>query len=603
MARKLKNKCEQNNYQDEAMVKEYDKGRRAGRKNSKSSNRGRSDRNNRRAGTNDPEFYNAGAQITKDVASFTFEASLGLPIVDNMNPRTAANTIAGLPEFQATSAVKKPRVFSAKNIPTPGIMALHIVPTIGNSSGVNDPINKAMNQLYAYIQQNKSGKLAYEAPDVAFFILSLGNAFAFYKYCTRLYATAAHKFSAINRYEPRALVTANKVDWQSLRSNLADFRTWINLYARELRSFAVPKDINYFKRQEMLYETYYADAETAKAQYYCFVPSGFYVFSEGTPSSVIPKLTYTPLNNSQTPLTVQQLMEYGDSLISPISGSNAMRRVQADMLYIFKAEGCWSVPEIPENYDVEIRHDKAILSQMENAYIYGDESSFTGFITQQMQINASYLRNQVTMSSTLVGEDASLTNGEWDVWNYIQAQKNVLNFHWDNVSSADILEATRLAGFGITRDPFAADDDFNAWVPITMGTEIVSNARVWYYSYGNADGNEFADLSLTHFDFKTMDFQQMKYAAGAELVQQAAATVTNQLAVLSKFDWHPQVRICWFEKQSTTAVTNMEVGDLNFDLDNFAIYDAHQLKNINYAALLGEFTVRSMGAYSKQIIG
>lgn len=615
MARGKKSNTQRRNYQDLAEDKEFNKGFKSGEKYARSKKMKPNNNKNRifgkSNGQNDPEFYNPGTNLFNSVTNVTFEASNGLPLIINDNPRAANNYLEGLPAPIGTS---NPRKWGAKNVASPGIMTLDLVPTIGQASRVSDPINVAVNQQYAYVNQNKSGALPYDAPDLGFFNIAMANVLAFIKYCTRLYGIT-RRYRAIDRYTPQALITANKVDFEDLKKHASDFRVWLNQYILRARSFAVPKDINYFSRMNMLYDAIYFDSENAKAQYYMFTPAGFYVYEEGTSAAILPKLTYTPLTVTEptvVPLTVDQLEQYGEQLLQPIEGSQDMRRIQADMLYVFKAEGCWSIQEVPEDYEVEMKYDKAILSQIENAYIYGASGNITGTITQSAAINDACLINDVSIESTFVSQDTQSaqkqTGNYFNPFQYIQPQELVLNFHWDNPSNADIMEATRLSGLGLTPYTRGGDDEVTLFQPITCGTEFVAGAYMWFYQYDNLDGTEYTSLSLVQTPFKTLFFDMLVPPSNnlAAIIKEAYRYV-NVFAQISKFDWHPAVYPVMYYKQnsSTSGVTNvmeLEVGDVHLDIDNYALVTAHQLQQMNSIALLGEFIVRSMGAYTKQIM-
>lgn len=609
-----KSNTQRKNYQDKAEEAEFLKGERAA---TNKLNRNKNKKRNKMSGEdsgswkNDPEFYNPGTNLFKSVTQVTFEASNGLPLIVNDNARNANNYLTGMPAPLGSSSSRN---WGAKNVASPGIMTLDLVPTIGQCDKVSDPINVAINQQYAYINQNKSGALPYDAPDLGFFNLSMANVLAFIKFCKRLYGIT-RRYRAIDRYTPQALITANKVDFEDLKKNASNFRVWLNQYILRARSFAVPKDINYFKRMDMLFDAIYFDSENAKAQYYMFTPAGFYIYQEGTSAAIVPKLTYTPLTTTEpsvVPLTVAQLQAYGESMLQPIEGSQDMRRIQADMLYVFKAEGCWTIPEIAEDYEVATVYDRAILSQIENAYIYGASGKITGSITQSAAINDSCLINDIAIESTFAQEDTqSAQSGQgtyFNPFNFVQPQNLVLNFHWDNPSNEDIMEATRLSGIGLTPYTRAGDDEVTLFQPITCGTEFVAGAFIWFYQYDNKDGTEYADISLVQTPFKTLFFNLIWPASSnTDAIMRNVYRYINVFAQISKFDWHPAIYPVPYARFNSTMsgvtnVTALEVGDVHLDIDNFALVNAHQLKQMNSIALLGEFIVRSMGAYTKQIM-
>lgn len=619
MARRNSKKREdinKDNLQDAAMDQEFDKGFRSGKssgrkpsrsKSGKSNNSSKSSKTKRIAtGTapiigvkegNDISWHNPNQNMFDGATGITFNASVGLPLI---TAPPSGNTING---------------WKGEDVKSPGIMAMYFIPSMGVADNGNSPVNTAMTSLFQYIRRNKSGSEIYQPADVGMMIGALDSAYMFYEFCCKVYGMS-QDINVYNWYVPEAMLAAHGVNFKSVSRNLADFRYWISQYALRLRGFFVPKGIHLFDRHNYMVRGLFTDSSTNKAQYYAFVPTHYLQFSEGTEAAPFSALNYVQLVNPATMgaanpdnwLTVEQLMDFGDSLIEPLLQSESIRNIIADMLTAFPENGSYSIGDIPQDYVVKPMYDQQILMQFENAYMYGYGNTVTGGYSQVTSINNSYMTStlQITPNDTPV-----TTRVNANTWNTIQVFRDILNFHHDNPSKEDIMYASRLAGFGFD-GPVDEDGGPNDAQKLkTHGSEVATTCTMWYYSY-SVENNPTSPRQLSSFTLQTNVFANLGSATLANNVFSLTApgalgtfsTTISHLSQLAKFDWHPKFRIIEYfiyDDGTVTFTPQLQRSDEIFDIDTFALITEQQLQQMNEVSLLGLLICRDMGAYSNEI--
>lgn len=290
-------KMEKGNFQDDAMVKEYDKGQKSVNSRAKKYRR-RSQSSNPKdkiiageKGGNDISWHNPDDSMFNDVTGITINAAVGRPLL-NYTPAVGTYSLGSL----------GPQNWGGYPVYNPGIMVATFIPTFGNSPDGNSPFNKAMVKLFQFIRKNKSGTEIYQPADVGMVVGALDSAFMFYTLCVKLYGLV-NEVNIMNDYTPRTFVRAHGCNYEDLRSNRANFKFWIDQFANDLRGFYVPKGIHIFDRHCYMTEQLFTDGDTNKAQVYSFLPASFWQFTEGTQASphsslVLSSLISTNLMNA-----------------------------------------------------------------------------------------------------------------------------------------------------------------------------------------------------------------------------------------------------------------------------------------------------------------
>lgn len=593
-----RNKTNKNNFQDLSEEAEFKKGYKAGKTGSGKScypSKPRVSRGSVIKGVkdgNDISWHNPNDNMFNDATGITFNAQVGNPLKVDPDSSNAVNNWFGT------------------DVRNPGICIMHWAPSLGAAKEVNDPINEATISLFQYLRRDKSGKEIYQPADIGMVIGALDSAYIFYTFCCKIYGMC-HDVNIMNRYVPQAMVSAHSVNFKDINRSMADFHFWIADYARQLRGFYVPKGIHLFDRHKYMTEQIFTDGQSDKAQYYAYVPTHYFKFSEGIPSAPQSTLNYVMLINPATMgssgssnwLTAQQLMDFGDSLLAPLKQSETVRNILADMLTSFPENGSYSIGDIPTDYIVKPVYDEQALMMFENSYTYGFGNTLAGGYDQVTAINNSFMTDTTTITPNI-----SQFTTQPKAWNAVQRSRQIFNFHHSSVTKEEIMYASRLSGFGFAGP---ADEDgtpSDAQLLKTHGSEICLDWTVWYYYFINTRATalqSFTTQSLFIANVgKVQNVSDITVSTTGEILNGAATvmkTFSNQMAIWSKFDWHPKIYPVILVEGSTGGTNILYVGDAYFDMETFAVVTEDQLEQMNLTSLLGLLVCRDMGKYSAEI--
>lgn len=592
--------AERNNFQDAAEEREYNKGKAAGsnkaRKNFRKNDRNKS--NNKFKGNdliNNVDWYVPNATLLKNVASIPFGRITGYPLLDM--------------DFSTFPTL-------TENYAVPGVMALQIIPTFGPTSNAGistSPLNLSAQSLFSYTRHANSGAANYESNDEMLYILAVSNVISYFSFLVRAYGIASN-FSIMNKYTPEALITSMGINYQDLQSNYPVLRAAINLLAYRLQTLVIPKGIHYVDRQVFIYENVYTDADNAKAQYYIFVPVGFYQYTEGSGTDPASYLQFKPLVKSNPSadtanlLTVAELIAYANDLVDPILGSQDFNEIIAgDILKAFGSENTYSVPSISEDYQVMPQYNKEILTQIENAVIYDgtvstllrDEySDYMPTVKQSSVVNSSTL--VPTIELPLFPRYSGIANeNSWyqNVYRNLTFNDYVMNFHEDTVSPEMVMVGSRLMSgdisytrnIGLT-NPASVD----LFIVNNCGSEIVFNAAIFWFNKTQTNPQlHLTVTSFARFDTSVGFFSGTATAPAVTMGEITAATqnmteLAFKLCLISKFDWAP--RVTPITGSMITSGRGTFIGDALWDLDNFAELSEEQMLDINTIAITGLLT-------------
>nr|AVX53407.1 putative capsid [Marmot picobirnavirus] len=526
---------------------------------------------------NDATWYVPNGQMVKDVATFPVAFQSGLPV----------------PVKNTSSLKATPRV-NLGWATTPGIIRYDIMPTIAaDMEDTTSPLSVAAGSLYQAIQSANSRTPSYEPADMMMYLVALTHAFSYYQWLVRVYGCIKN-YEFQDRYTPEVLIQSMGVDYKSVSTHMADFRTGINNMAAIMASLYMPKTIDYSNRQIFLYESIYRDSNSPKAQYYYYNPVGFYVWQEGPTSAPDTHLTQLSLSNvlrqnddasardEQRKLVgigYEELIDFGMSMVFALRNSEDIRMIGADMLQAFGTQSLFQVYPIAETFSVTPVYNPEVLSQMENAYISpcAEWKTISNTITQNTDINGGYLQNVITYNDW--DNEFDTVRGSLDNF---RPEQYMVNFHKENVLPEDILVATRL-----TQVPQFIWQSATATRVVTRQTEIVVGATIFMYTV-NSISSGVVDFSVSQFPIHSyMMIQDANYEDPAEFFE-----YIDPMAHLSKFDWHPRVRL--FTMSQEGAITPNRVSQFFFDLDNYVLMGQSNLHNLNYTCLLGLFTPKSL---------
>lgn len=537
---------ERNNAQDEAMDREYNKGRRSVHPVEIEGN------------FNDPDWYTPSNIMLENVASFPYGISSGNGISTHTVPYPSNDEGIIWHEI-------------------PGVMCFNVAPTVGASLTKISPINVAASAEFTALQSGNSRTPSYEASDMMMYQVALSDVYSFYVWMTRIYGVM-NRYELLNRYTPQTLIEAMNVNFLNVQQNMANFRAYINQYAYFISSFYLPKDLAYCKRKIFMYDGIYMDSTSTKSQFYLFNPVGFYMWVEGDPTHPITKLDLQKLGNN---MTVAQIISYGNNLLEPLRTSEDIRMISADMLKLFGAQNTFPVHPIDDTYTVIPSMSEEIGMQIENMVIL-PRLKATGPINFSITQNTEINGGQIETSLKYTPDDFNLYGDlQQNVQRFVEREL-VVNMHKDSPSAADTMVATRLST--IPRMDVDVTNPGHPQIEIkNCFSEVILGATIWTFAEdtGNAYENEFCTTI---------------FVDESDPVNRLLGQLT-MMSHIANFDWHPRVRLALTEltSSSTLPIASYNWTDYYWDLDNFTVITEEEQERLNEIAMIGLFEVKLKG--------
>lgn len=302
---------------------------------------------------NDPSWYTVNGQLLKDVSSFSFNNALGADV-----------TIKGN-DGGTTQLTYHTRL--------PGVMSIMTVPTVGVATGEDAPVNIAARNIYSYVRHANSGHSNYDPADLMIYLLSMDSIYTYWSYLVRIYGVA-QVYSQTNRYVGDAYLRAMGVNPYSIRTELADFRAFINMFAVKASVFCVPKTMTYFVRHSWMYSNIYKDEDISKAQVYMYVPACLYKYALDTASGagylstvqVAAMVNTNGIIADMANRSVGDLIQIGYELLNGLMTQEDTGIMSGDILKAYGAENLWKLSQIPEDYAVFPVFSEEVLAQIHN---------------------------------------------------------------------------------------------------------------------------------------------------------------------------------------------------------------------------------------------
>nr|AVX53603.1 putative capsid [Marmot picobirnavirus] len=509
--------------------------------NDASSRRGRSkgkfsgDADTRVSRGNPVTYYTKYDKFVTDAANLPFAKPVG-----------TSTAVAGYAQLANAEA---PTALNATYY-TPGVMGIYFVPTIGVSKDFSSPINRSSIRFYTYLRSNQKASAAYDHQDVTMMEVALDSCYMFHGLMTKIYAIL-NQFTPVNEYYSRATVAACGADFEDIRANVQDFRSYINTFAYSLGQYALPRDITLFDRHRWMVEGQYTDGESTKAQTYMFIPCGFWKYDNtvetGSQCTWVDYIGNAAMPSSHT---FEQLKALGDSLLNAVSGEEDFALISGD-IYNFYGGDTYTLPYIDENYAVLPTYDRTVLSQIENLVITPLDMTKL-LISQNPAVNAG----AIIFTPELKMERTLGVNMRCE-----------MNFHWDSPTSEDVIEASRLM-------TIIAPGETGPFIQ-ACGTEIVTRVKAF-------------TRNMDTGAFQASDIRAQVYYQDATQALTASMVAVKELLTISQFNWAPQLQY-WISTGSSTR-RDLFLGT-TWDIDNFDAVPADYMSNIHTGCLLSLFKV------------
>lgn len=509
--------------------------------------------------SNDPAWYASDPTLAKDSASIPFSWATG----------TTSNLGGVMRQYYSNNA----EYFTA-----PGICALYLRPSGGESSSPNSPLNVAATALYSYVRHANSGSANYDSPDLMLYVMAMGDIVAMTNFMIRAYGVAS-LYSTRNRYLPDALLKAMHIDPDDLRTNLAQFRYGINLIMSKISSLAVPSTFSYLKRKAFLYSGIYTEGTSAKDQMYLYVPASYYQLDvqtdtgTGDVSTALKQVTYLDpmgIEVSSNYYTVNQLLTILNNMVDPMIKSEDMNIMSGDILKAYGTSGIIKFGRLLEDYSVPIGFDIAVLEQIKNA-------------TTQPLLTASLVQSglgNITQDSTkgylVTNESIKLTSPGTAGWTrgVCTCSNQILTTTTADVSPELVLESTRLMLSGT----------YNATtntVSLCPSSEVCVGTILWYYAVKPDSVGVLMDMSY---------YTTEAVSSGAGI----PGTFVSLQSMLASFKFAPRADLATYATVDSSSSIDRCYRGISFD--NYAILTPEDIKRMNEACMLNMLHVPSIGS-------
>lgn len=553
------------------------------RNNNRSSNRNSKNKAQRvnKSTRNDPAWYTRYPQLAQDASKFPFSNPLGRKI-DYLGKAAQAHKMdpnnPDVPYF---------KVVGAGNGPS-GIMSIKWMPTLGQSTNENSPINIVARELYGFIRHANSGSKNYDAPDLMMYILAMDSIYSFYASMVRVYGVM-RLYSGMNRYYPKALVESLGWNFEDVSTNLSRFRWTINQFAYKLTSLYVPYGIDYFTRHIWMNSGVYTDSNNVKAQTYVFRQDRYYKYeaSKDTDYRAVLKC----IKPSSSKFTVSKAVEFMNSLIDPVLADEDMNIMSGDMLKAFGADKLFTVNPIADDYVVVPTFQPEVLMQIQNMTLFGEPYEASVFATKQVGADIVQIINTDTFTPGIYQSidwkpynyDAHVDTNKLNVYAIMMSNK-VMSVPSDNPSSDDVLVGTRLANVA---DTFAIKDDqhyYNKKVPVwfadILSTEVAMSLDIVYVN----------DQGMHLVDNITEDF----FTFGVETAD--TATAARHVGLITAFNYNPAIKLISFAQgaDGTQLPHSWEFLGMLQQVENYTVVESQDLAKLHETALLSLMYVPSV---------
>lgn len=510
---------------------------------------------------NDPKWYMKFPELVSTAKGVNFCNPLGDKInlwASNINKN----------EFDSSSYC----LFDDQRIP--GLMTFRFCPSIGYSEDWGSQINVAARNIYSYIRAVQTASASYEASDLMMYLVGMDSAYMFYAWMVRLYRIMSMS-SPMNKYFPTALVHANGVDFTDLQKNLAAFRFYINMFSAKMGSIVLPKETNFTTRHNWMVSNILADSDSAKAQYYMFVPEGFYFFDDQGDENGT-QLIFRKLQNDSAPgrlLSLSAIRAFGDKMIRSLRYAGDVGKMSGDILKTFGEGGIFKVAQLPVDSTITPVYDPVTLTQIQNMTIFTVPDFDDLRIHQSMDLNCILYEPKI-MTANIKQRDGSYLRSPIAG---IYCNNKLLTLPINDPSVEIVLECTRLVGSAEPIEEAGSNKlgEFSHYALKNVGTEFVTGAYLY-------DG-------IVSDNATSMDIAEcITLQAPGEMIAINQYSDTFRLSKIENFAWHPHFYFC-VEGPEVEGEKQLNWMKL-IDIDNYTVITNTQLEQLHQACLISELT-------------
>lgn len=476
--------------------------------------------------------------------------------------RDAGSTSWGAPLGKALTLKSGGTALNDYDYIAPGVVAIHWVPTIGVSKDKSSPINRGALNLFVNLRSKQKAAKDYDSQDMMMGIIAIDSLYTFYAFCRRVYGIARASQTPMNYYYTRQLLTAMGVDADDAIKNLANFRTWLNIFGVSLGKYTLPKDLDMTSRHMWMSDGLYLDADDLRAQTYMFVPDAFLLYDNTvtTGSQLIEAVpNKTGANNTYT---TSNLMSFGDLMLSRVNGDDDIGWICGDMYAAYGSAAMRPLEAVSPEYMVVPSYNEEVLAQIENIKFCGQFNSIT--ISQNPTVN----NGAILQDPSFHIDDPAATGDA--TYNYHMYYTTMLNNHdKQSPDPAKTIEMTRL-----TPIMDYLSEASHVYKLKACGTEVCTYYQIFALDSQN---NLVASIKCTN-----------SFGISVDATWAGAAIEVLPYMQLEAFDWH------WMSMLLNVGSASSSINSISWDVDNITTISDDDVAWMHEVALVSEFDMPSV---------
>nr|QXV86454.1 capsid protein [Rat picobirnavirus] len=539
--------------------------------------------------TNDVSWYAHTPELLRAAASVPFSVVNGQMLPTDRYPDPGQQ-----PDYERYSI--------------PNTLALHWEPTISGMGA--EAINQAADSMYSYVVHANSRNYRYNAPDLMILVLAAASFFSMLAHGIRTYGIM-RLYDQRNKFLPDDWIMLSGFDPANLKSNMS--RMWfdLNQLIAMSQQIWIPNTMPVITRWFWLNSNIYMDANSAKAQYYMFVPSSYYQYSETGDEHGGCLLLYNwkdPENSSATKQiykTWDQYMAIMQAMLTNLINSEDRGIIFGDILKAYGADRIYSVSSITSDYTVTPVYNAEVLTQIENSTVWSFRSTSNSIFNDRAgtRVYGGVYQNQdtVRLVEKFTWQLVSLMTDATDKIRHRLPMigRPILNFHQQALPTPEqVMVATRLMSVGIQTTLYenlgtTSAPQNGVWLaPIACGTEIITDVSCSVYYQKVQNGKLVSTLGI--LDMMMQQDQSVIFASN-----QGYGLGISILSAWSAFDWAP---IFYVRSNRGISITAAELQSASWkftrdpififcDYDNWTELDTGVLSKMHTAAIYSEFGV------------
>lgn len=449
--------------------------------------------------SNDPRWYDKCGILTKDATNISTLNPTGIPldcgIIGNYTPS--------------------------------GIMRLDYIPHFGDIKDRTHPLNVVARQLYDYVNARNSRSSSYDPTDLMFYCIGVANAWSVHSWILRVVGMF-NTFSRSNYYWWDPIMETMGIAPISTTNSINAWASLANYIALTLNTLAVPKNISYFQRVQMLPSSVYVDSKSDKGSLYYFNPRQLlkYEYDDEGKSRLygVPAPWTTAQVGQSRNVTPDVIREWFDGFIENLLNDSDITFMKADIRKAFGDENTFMLPQISETFQHAFVYDDYVNIQVHNATVHnylGVSSYFHYELTQDMA------KNSIVSNSTAdwVQDhlDSILGTPAYAWYSSPFKANHLFDFPTDEVTNDMWSEATKLHAY---------------WTPkgLQATTEVITGDFYWSIVVNSDQSTTLKRV----YGCSMIGINPQSWATQTEAELKSALTeVATRLDNISKFAYAP----------------------------------------------------------------